>query len=179
VRRARRSAAAIAALIAVVAGCAVQRVNDALPNEVKHGSRLTTAGQPSEAQLHQLRQRGYELVVHIATRSVPAQSGREESIVRSQGLEYIRVRVDPLALGTDDQHRVSRAIEDAETKVTLIHCDFNALASAFLFVHRVVRLHDDPRVARTDWESAGVPPAAVLRFVRQQLYEAGVTLEEL
>ena len=80
-----------------VSGCAVlddSRLDRDLPNQVAIGERIVTAGQPSRVQLSQLRERGFDVVLHIVVERSRTKIDDESELVMAQGVGYVRIPVD-------------------------------------------------------------------------------------
>lgn len=177
-----RAVAVIAIAVSGLGGCAAldaSRADAALPNQVEISSRLMTAGQPARAQLLRLRDRGFEVVLHIAARQARNVIDDEPALVMAQSLYYVRVDVDADHLSDIDARAVAAVLDRfAECKV-LIHCEFNWLASSLVFLYRAVERNDDPRRALDALERAWVPRGNPRMYIESRLRERGIALDTL
>jgi protein tyrosine phosphatase (PTP) superfamily phosphohydrolase (DUF442 family) len=165
----------------MVAACATRAPATSplmLVNQVRAGPRIVTAGQPTVEQLWRLREAGVSTVLHIRSVTPSTQVLEEQAVIEAQGLRYVAVTVDPNALSVNDQRAVFAVLDVASQGQVLVHCDLNVLASAFVFLHRVLVGHEDLRDARGDLERMNPPPPAVRQFIEERLREAGLVFED-
>lgn len=106
----------------------------------RRGPRLTTSGQPTEADLNALKALGVTEVVNLALHSHERALRDEAASLRALGIGYSHIPVDfdhPLA---EDFARFLAVMGEREGQVIHVHCIANFRVSAFLYrYHREVR----------------------------------------
>ena len=123
--------------------------------------RITSSGQPSEAQLADIAALGVRHIVNLALHSHDKALPDEAASVAALGMTYIHIPVE-FDAPTDDHFAQFR---DAMTAIgddapVHVHCIVNARVSAFLYRwNRDVRGHDEAEArARMEaiWRPGGV-----------------------
>jgi protein tyrosine phosphatase (PTP) superfamily phosphohydrolase (DUF442 family) len=129
--------------------------------------------------LGQLKQAGFDAVVHIA--AISAQDGVEDegALVGGQAMAYVRIAVDPDSLTTADMRAVSAALAEFADRRVLAHCDRNVLTSSLVFLYRVLERREAANRALADVERVWVMHGAVREFVHAQLRGRGIDLDAL
>lgn len=95
--------------------------------------RLTTSGQPSVAQLEQIRDLGVRFIVNLGPHDNKGALDDEAGSVAALGMAYIYIPVD-FAKPTDgDFQAFKAAIEKHPDAQMHVHCIYNARVSAFFF----------------------------------------------
>lgn len=103
-------------------------------------SQLTTSGQPSEAQLVEIRDAGIGTVVNLALSDSPGALPDETASLAALGLRYIHIPVQFDAPTEADFTRFCETLEELGDTPVHIHCAANYRVSAFLYRYRVERL---------------------------------------
>ena len=103
--------------------------------------RIAASGQPSEAQLEEVRDAGYEVVINLALHDNPEYSlPDEKGTVEGLGMDYIHIPVlfdHPTQQNLEDFFEAMRENEDRKV---LVHCAMNYRVSAFMGLYlRVVK----------------------------------------
>jgi protein tyrosine phosphatase (PTP) superfamily phosphohydrolase (DUF442 family) len=128
--------------------------------------RITTSGQPNEAELAALAAAGVRRIINLAphthSRAIPDETG----VVARLGMRYTNIPVDFQHPTEPDFERFCAAM--AGTERVHIHCGANYRVAAFLFRYRRDMLGDDPAAARADMEKIWQPDAAWERFVAKR-----------
>lgn len=105
---------------------------DEIRNFLPVNDRVGTGGQPSEAQVREVVDTGYEVVINLGllgqTYSLPDEAG----LVRSLGLDYRHIPVDFKAPNIEDFEQFSQAMDEAEDKRVFVHCAANYRVSCFV-----------------------------------------------
>lgn len=125
-------------------------------NFVPASSELATAGQPSEQQVRDLPQDGFEAVVNLGLLDPRYCLADEAGLVRSLGLDYHHIPVDFQAPTREDLQRFFSVMEASRGKKVLVHCAANMRVSAFVALYGEARLGWSPEQAqafvRQTWE---------------------------
>ena len=127
--------------------------------------RLTTSGQPDEAQLAAIRDAGAQVVVNLALHTHPRALPDEAAAVSGLGMRYVHIPVafdDPRE---EDYRRFQAAMAASEGERVHVHCIVNARVSAFLFRHRIATGAATPDQARVELQSVWRPGGVWARFI--------------
>ena len=95
--------------------------------------RLTTSGQPTEAQLVKLTGLGVARIVNLGLHSHEKALADEHRTVAELGMAYSHIPVDFTAPSEDDFIRFGEVLEEGGNDRIHVHCIYNARVTAFLF----------------------------------------------
>ena len=130
--------------------------------------RLTTSGQPSEAQLAGIKALGVGHVVnlglHTHERALPDEAAR----VAALGMTYIHIPVQFQNPTEADFARFCAVMDDLKDVPVHIHCIANFRVSAFLYRYRRDVLGWDDARARADLEKCWQPNEVWADFIAQR-----------
>lgn len=122
--------------------------------------RLTTSGQPNEAQLAELAELGVSHIVNLGLHSHEKALPDEAAAVGALGMRYIHIPVDFDDPTEADLDRFRQVMRDLQKETIHIHCIANLRVSAFLYRYRRDDLAMPEVEARTDldalWRPGGV-----------------------
>lgn len=94
---------------------------------------ITTSGQPTEAQLSELREMGVTRIVNLGPHDNKGALDDEAGTVTGLGMVYDYIPVD-FEAPTDADFEAFRAVlENNPDEVIHVHCIYNARVSAFFF----------------------------------------------
>ncbi|MEM6662367.1 MAG: protein tyrosine phosphatase family protein [Pseudomonadota bacterium] len=95
--------------------------------------RITTSGQPTEAQLAQIKDLGATVIVNLGPHSNDGALDDERGTVEGLGMRYVYIPVDFENPTQQDFDQFCSALEQtADTRVH-VHCIYNARVSAFFY----------------------------------------------
>ena len=135
------------------------------PNWRRYDPRLTTSGQPTEAQLAALPPLGVAHVVNLALHSHERALPDEAASVARLGMTYTHI---PVAFDAPTEADFARfcdtmaAVGDAPVHV---HCIVNMRVSAFLYRYRRDVLGHDEAQARAEMETLWRPGGVWAAFI--------------
>ena len=127
--------------------------------------RITTSGQPTEAQLATLAGLGVRRVVNLALTSSPRALTDEAASVAALGMAYVHIPVAFADPTEADFAAFRTAMEAARGEAVHVHCAANYRVSAFLCRYRRDVLGVDPAEARAEMERVWQPDAAWAAFL--------------
>ena len=131
------------------------------PSEIHNWRRLdgrvTTSGQPTEAQLVRIRDLGVRHVVNLGLHTHDKALQDERSSVEALGMGYVHIPVDFTDPTDEDFRRFCAVMRQHEQSPIHIHCIANFRVSAFLYRFRRDVLGEDEAVARADMEDVWTP----------------------
>ena len=131
------------AYMAILAAASFFAVSVAQPqtpilNYVVASDRLHTAGQPDSEQLLALPDRGFDLVINLATPTSPNALPEEAHLVTQGGIAYVNIPVDWRAPTYEEFEFFSGILNQSRHDQVLVHCMLNYRASMFTFLYRTV-----------------------------------------
>ncbi|MBI3896918.1 MAG: protein tyrosine phosphatase family protein [Gammaproteobacteria bacterium] len=133
-------------------------------------SKLSTSGQPSEAQLAAAAREGFEVVINLALHNDPRYSLHDEiGVVRSLGMEYVHIPVQFAAPAEVDLLAFFAAIEKFQEKKTLVHCAANKRVTAFFGLYRAIKQKSAHAEAFALMKSVWEPDPAWSSFIAAML----------
>lgn len=130
---------------------------------------LATVGQPTVAELAQLRQAGYEVVINLATPSSPSALPDEAEQVARLGMEYIPIPVvweQPVPQNLAD---FLGAMARVHEKKVLVHCARNMRVSAFMYLYRILVLDWPDDQAAPDLLKIWQPNETWTKFIAEMI----------
>lgn len=121
---------------------------------------LLTAGQPFEEQFPAIQAAGCQVVINLAAEYSPDYIPEEGELVENLGMTYIPIPVDWEAPQLIDLQAFFEAMERSKGQKLFVHCARNMRVSAFVFLYRVLRLHQPLEACLPDlhalWQPDGV-----------------------
>lgn len=111
-----------------------------IKNFAQIDERLGTGGQPTEAQLREVAEAGYEVVVNLGLLDPRYCLPDEAGLVESLGLEYHHIPVKFDAPTVEDFQRFLVLMDRCHTRKTFIHCAANYRVSSFVALYGQLRL---------------------------------------
>ena len=97
----------------------------------KINDSIATAGQPTENQLRELKEEGYECVLNLAPYDPRYSLTDEQELVEFLNMKYVHQPVDFAAPLIMDYRRFERNLQRVNNKKTLVHCAANYRVSVF------------------------------------------------
>ncbi len=132
---------------------------------------LGTSGLPTAEQLGAIAQAGFETVINLAPdepgRSLPDEAG----VVRSLGLEYVHI---PVPFGAPDREQLVAFFDAMAAHAgerVWVHCVANMRVTAFIGLHRVLRLGWEREPAFALMHDVWEPNPVWAGFIDQMLEE--------
>lgn len=113
---------------------------DAIYNYRRLSDRLVTGGQPTEAQLAALAAAGCEVVINLAPPEGERALPDERRTVEALGMAYEHIPVRWECPTRADLEAFFAAMGRHGGRYLCVHCIANMRVSAFVFLHRVLRL---------------------------------------
>jgi len=146
-----------------------------ISNYRNYSEAFASSGQPSETQLEELAEAGFQRIVYIAYSDQEKSLKNEDRLVKKLGMEYVHIPVEWSMPTKSDFYMFAGAMQRSPGKKTLLHCQVNYRASAFGFLYRV--LYDDVPVAaaKKDMNSVWTPNETWRELIFQVLEENDVS----
>ena len=140
---------------------------DDIKNFVAVSDRLGTAGQPSEAQLREVAEAGFEVVVNLGLLDPRYCLTDEAGSVTGLGLTYHHIPVDFNAPEPDDLRRFLQAMDASKDKKVFVHCAANYRVSSFVALYGQARLGWTPEAADAHIRRIWEPNETWARFIAE------------
>ena len=136
-------------------------------NFLKLSDLVATAGQPTEAQFSAIKESGYQVVVNLALPESPKALPHEQSLVESQGMQYVNIPVVWDNPTLEDIARFFTVMETNADRPVFVHCAANMRVSAFMYLYRLIHEHVSDEQAKTDLNQIWIPNDTWQEFIRQ------------
>ena len=95
--------------------------------------RLTTSGQPSEAQLAEIAATGVTHVINLGPHHNKGALADEPGSVAALGMTYVYIPVEFEQPTDADFEAFAKALDDLKETTVHVHCIYNARVSAFFY----------------------------------------------
>jgi len=128
-------------------------------------ARLTTSGQPAEAQLADIGALGVTHVLNLGLHTHEKALADEAGSLRALGMEYIHIPVDFDNPEEADYERFCAEMRGLEGKTIHVHCIVNMRVSAFLYRWHRDEMGMPEAEAREIMERVWRPGGAWARFI--------------
>ena len=126
---------------------------------------ITSSGQPTEAQLAELRDSGVSHVINLGPHTNRGALDDEAGTVAALGMEYVYIPVD-FANPTDADFEAFReAVQRLEGHRLHVHCIYNARVTAFFYRYARAGLGGPEAEARATMDSVWRPGGVWATFV--------------
>ena len=119
-------------------------------NYLYYHEKLSSSGMPTPGQLKSAAEAGVQVVINLATDKSEGAIPDEGSIVTELGMDYIHIPVDWNHPTRQDLDRFMDAMQEHARENVLVHCQANYRATAFVALHRILRLGWKPEEAFAD-----------------------------
>lgn len=116
-----------------------------LNNFYKYSPLQMSAGQPTEDQIAGFKDAGVEVVINLISSDFPGSIQNEEQLVVDKGAEYFYIPISWKNPSADDVRDFFKVMDKVKGKRVLVHCAFNARASAFVYLYRILRQGHDKK----------------------------------
>ncbi|MEI2387747.1 protein tyrosine phosphatase family protein [Breoghania sp. JC706] len=113
---------------------------DEILNLRKVSDTYWTAGQPSEEQLAEVREQGFDRVINLAPQDPRYSLDDEAGLVASLGMKYVLIPIDFKNPTLEDYDRFEAEMRAAENERVFIHCAANYRVTAVFGLYAVRNL---------------------------------------
>ena len=145
-----------------------------LLNRIDYSPSLTTAGQPTAAELPLIASSGFDRVIFLAFTNHPKAVAHEDDIVRDQGLQFIHIPVEWESPSPADFAAFAAVMQTFGSGRTLVHCEVNFRASVFGFLYQVLYEGADVDEAMSLMQSVWIPNETWEAFIVRVMSDKGV-----
>ena len=173
-----RALCSLALLVTLATSAALaQPQSTGAPNRVDITPRLVTSGQPSAEALAGLAAQGFEAVIYLAPPTVADAVRDEALIVGRQGLLFVSIPIKFDSPTEKDFEVFTSVLSALAARKVLVHCQINLRASSMVFLHRVISLKEEPRVAYDAVAKVWSPDGPWKTLIQTLLRKNGVSFE--
>lgn len=130
--------------------------------------RVTTSGQPTEAQLDEIHALGVRHVVNLGLHNHEKALPDEAASVSRLGMEYVHIPVDFENPTEQDFRQFCGVMERLKDVPVHVHCIANARVSAFIYRYRRDVVGMDEAQARSEMEAVWQPKGVWIDFVERR-----------
>ncbi len=127
--------------------------------------RITTSGQPTEAELAEIAALGVAGVINLGLHTHPRALADEAASVRALGMRYVHIPVDFQHPTEADFARFAAALAEFAGAVVHVHCIANYRVSAFFYRYRRDIVGMDEAAARADMLAVWQPDPIWAAFI--------------
>ncbi len=138
---------------------------DTIYNWHRLDDRITTSGQPTEAQLAEIAALGVHCVINLGLHSHEKALPDETLSVAALGMQYVHIPVDFKHPTDADFAAFCAAMQAAGDAPVHVHCIANYRVSAFLYRYRRDVLGMDAAKARVDLDRVWKPDRIWQAFI--------------
>jgi uncharacterized protein (TIGR01244 family) len=138
-------------------------------NYLKLSESIATSGQPSEAQIAEIAQAGYQLVINLALADADYSLPDEKATVESHGMEYIHLPVIWEHPTIENLESFCDVMDANQGKKIFVHCAANMRVSAFIALYRIRRLGWTPEEAFREMNRIWTPEGWWSDFIHASL----------
>jgi len=130
--------------------------------------RLTTSGQPTEAQLADIQALGVSHIVNLGLHTHEKALPDEAATVAALGMRYIHIPIDFQNPTEADFACFREVMAELEDEPVHVHCIANYRVSAFFYRYRRDVLGMDEGLARADLDRLWQPTEVWAAFIAQR-----------
>jgi uncharacterized protein (TIGR01244 family) len=122
--------------VTLAAGLSALAQAEKTPKLHRVSEEISTAGQPSDEELEQIRDAGFKTVLNLR----PPEEGSlaEKPKVEALGMTYVNIPITPETITEEKVQRFSEIVADPANKPLLIHCASGNRVGGLWFIHRAL-----------------------------------------
>jgi protein tyrosine phosphatase (PTP) superfamily phosphohydrolase (DUF442 family) len=149
---------------------AQQRSGSAIQNFMQINSEFCSGGQPTLAQLAELKSQGVKSILNLR---VPGERGfdapAEEAEAKKLGLNYFLIPVQGQTPKDEQADEFLKITDNARNRPVFIHCGSANRVGAFFMIRRVLRDGMSFDAAKAEADKIGLRSAALADFAKQYI----------
>src|SRR5688572_16482845 len=143
-----------------------QQPAPAIQNFLKINTDFCTGGQPTPAQLGELKAQGITTIINLRA---PGEAGfdaaAEEAETKKLGMKYFNIPVSNQAGPKDEQaDEFLRLTDDAKNRPVFVHCGSANRVGGFFLIRRVLRVNMTFDAAKAEAQKIGLRSATLEEF---------------
>ena len=154
-----------------LAAMAQQPAAPGIQNFLKINTEFCTGGQPTIAQLTDLKAQGITTIINLRTVGENGfDAPAEEAEAKKLGLKYVHIPVSNQAGPKDEQaDEFLKVTDDAKNRPVFIHCGSANRVGGFFLIRRVMRDGMTFDAAKAEAQKIGLRSAQLEEFAKQYI----------
>lgn len=154
-----------------VAMVAVAQQPAGIQNFLKINTEFCTGGQPTTAQLAELKAQGITTIINLRTAGEAGfDAPAEEAEIKKLGMKYFHIPVSNQAGPKDEQaDEFLKVTDDAKNRPVFIHCGSANRVGGFFMIRRVLRDGMTFDAAKAEAQKIGLRSAQLEEFAKQYI----------
>lgn len=100
---------------------------------------MATSGQPTEKQIEEIRENGFQVVINLGLLNQPYSLENEKGKVESLGMKYVHIPIAFESPGEDQFNQFVMAMDEFGDKKVFLHCAANYRASSFAYLYGMIK----------------------------------------
>jgi protein tyrosine phosphatase (PTP) superfamily phosphohydrolase (DUF442 family) len=131
---------------------------------------LATSGQPTEKQIEEIKENGFQVVINLGLLNQPYSLANEKGKVESLGMEYVHI---PIAFESPEEDRFNQfvsAMDGFSGKKVFLHCAANYRASSFAYLYGMIKEKWDKERAEDYLRKVWEPNAIWRSFIKSIMH---------
>ena len=105
---------------------------------------LATSGMPSTAQLLDIVDAGYQVVINLSLRESPGAIENEGQILKDANINYVHIPVIWESPTLENIKQFFQTMDKYQAKKVFVHCVLNMRVSIFVYLYRILQLNLPP-----------------------------------
>ena len=142
-----------------------------IQNFLRINTEICTGGQPTVAQLSELKAQGITTVINLRAPGEPGfDAAAEEAETKKLGMKYFNIPVSNQAGPKDEQaDEFLKLTDDAKNRPVFIHCGSANRVGGFFMIRRVLRDGMTFEAAKAEAQKIGLRSAQLEEFAKQYI----------
>ena len=146
---------------------APEELNPALPNYLELTPRIGTGGQPDEAGMKQLAEKGYKYVINIRASGEKVDFAAEEKQAMDLGLRYYMVPFSAREPSEGQALAFTALMSAVKDGKVFVHCGSGARVGSLMMIYLVLEEGMPPEKAEAEARKVGLRSPDLLQFAKQ------------
>jgi len=138
-----------------------------LPNYVELSSRLGSGGQPTDAGMKELAEKGYKIVINLRTSSEEADLAAEEKQAMQLGLRYYAIPLDGKQPSETQAMAFNTLMSALKNDKVFVHCGSGNRVGSLMMIYFALEESMPLDKAEQEARKAGLRSAQLLEFAKQ------------
>jgi uncharacterized protein (TIGR01244 family) len=161
----------VALTLVMAIAVAAQQNAPAIQNFLRINTEICTGGQPTLAQLSELKAQGINTIINLRTPGeANFDAAAEEAETKKLGMKYFNIPVSNQAGPKDEQaDEFLKLTDDAKNRPVFIHCGSANRVGGFFMIRRVLRDGMTFDAAKTEAQKIGLRSAQLEEFAKQYI----------
>ena len=156
------------ALVCVMAIAGLAQQAAGIQNFLKINTEFCSGGQPTLAQLAEIKAQGITAVINLRTVGEAGfDAPAEEAEVKKLGMKYFHIPVANAGPKDEQADEFLKVTDDTKNRPVFIHCGSANRVGAFFMIRRVLRDGLTFDAAKTEATKIGLRSAALEEFAKQ------------